>query len=560
MLVAACASDGELPGQELAIEGAPLADTALGSYLAARVARLERDTDSAARFYSVALDDDPDNARLVGRTMLMVLAEGDMARSIELAERRLKVQESDGTARMVLAVRDIKAGDWTAAGDQLLKARTSGIATLLHPMLQVWIGVGKGDAEAVGQALASLKGQSAFDAFRLFHGALANDVLGDYEAAGAYHLQTLESGSRAATRVVLAYGAHLAALGRQQDAAKLFADYLKEFPENAVIDDAAGVLEQQGTVPLPIADATQGAAEALMGAAGALTRDRTSQGAIIYLRLALYLRPDLDAAHMLLGDVLEADDRFRASNEAYASVPKSSPYYWDARIRIASNLNRMDKVEDTLRLLREMAEQRQDDTTALVAAGDILRSRERYEEAVGDYDRALGRVRELDDRHWAVLYARGIALERSKQWPRAEVDFLKALELRPEHPLVLNYLGYSWIEKGINIENARKMIERAVEQRPNDGYIVDSLGWVLYRIGNYEEAVKHLERAVELRPEDPVINDHLGDAYWRTGRQLEARFQWRHALALGAEPPADETIKQKLRNGLPPVNAGTPGT
>lgn len=540
--------------------GEPLADTALGNYLAARVARLERDTDAAAQFYSVALDKDPTNARLVGRTMLMVLAEGEMQRSFELAERQLAVQEADPTARLILAVRDMRNGDWEPAREHLLKSRRAGIATLLYPMLQAWIETAEGDGAAARQALESLSGQNAFDAFRLFHSALANDILGDAKTAGAFHRQTMAGGSRAATRVILAYAAHLTRQGQTDEAAELFADYLKEYPENAVIEQAAARLSKDGIVEMPVADAVQGAAEALMGAAGALTRDRTSQGAIIYLRLALYLRPDLDAAHMLLGDVLEANGRYAASNAVYAKVPSSSPYYWDARIRIASNLNRLDKVDDTLTLLREMAGLRDSDTTALVTAGDILRSRERYAEAVADYDRALDRVAVLDDRHWAILYARGIALERSQQWPRAEQDFLKALELRPEHPLVLNYLGYSWIEKGINIEDARKMIERAVEQRPNDGYIVDSLGWVLYRIGRFDEAVGQLERAVELRPEDPVINDHLGDAYWRAGRHLEARFQWRHALALGAQPEEVEKIREKLRNGLPPLSAVNSGT
>lgn len=556
LALAGCATEpGQRPGQETVAIGSPLVDTALGNYLAARVARLQRDTDVAARYYAVALEDDPENPRLVGGTMLMVLIEGDMERAFTLAERRLKTQETDSTARLTLAVRAMKEANWSEAREHLQKSRKTGVATLLHPMLESWIAVAEGNGDEARDALDGLRAQNAFDPFRLFHAALANDVLGSQEIAAEFHRKSVENGASAATRVILAYAAHLTRDGRQEEASRLLADYLSEFPENAVIVDAENHLKTRGTVAMPVTNAVQGAAEALMGAAGALLRDRTSQGAVIYLRLALYLRPDLDAAHMLLGDLLEANSRFEQSNAAYANVKPESPYYWDARIRIASNLNRLDKTEETLTLLRDMADKRTKDTTALVAAGDILRSRERYREAVGDYDRAIARIEKLDPRHWAILYARGIALERSKQWDRAEKDFLKALELRPEHPLVLNYLGYSWIEKGINMAEARKMIERAVEQRPNDGYIVDSLGWVLYRIGEFEEAVKHLERAVSLRPEDPVINEHLGDAYWRTGRRLEARFQWRHALALGAESEEAKQIRIKLRDGLPPIGA-----
>ena len=201
-------------------------------------------------------------------------------------------------------------------------------------------------------------------------------------------------------------------------------------------------------------------------------------------------------------------------------------------------------------MLRRMVEVRPNRTDALITLGGILRSKERYQEAVEAYDAASERLGEINPGHWLFFYNRGIALERSKSWERAEKDFLKALELRPEQPYVLNYLGYSWVEKGFNIERAKKMIERAVEQRHDDGYIVDSLGWVLYRLGDYAASVKHLERAIRLRPSDPVINDHLGDAYWRVGRKLEARFQWRRARSLDPDEDQVPDIEAKLENGL----------
>ena len=186
----------------------------------------------------------------------------------------------------------------------------------------------------------------------------------------------------------------------------------------------------------------------------------------------------------------------------------------------------------------------------LVNLGDILRSKKRFGESVKAYDRAISRIGAMEKRHWTLLYSRGIALERSKQWGRAEKDFLAALELNPDQPYVLNYLGYSWVDQGIKLDRARTMIERAVELRPNDGYIVDSLGWALFRIREFPGAVRHLERAVELRPQDPTINDHLGDSYWRVGRRVEARFQWRRALSLDPDPDQSARIREKVKSGL----------
>ena len=153
--------------------------------------------------------------------------------------------------------------------------------------------------------------------------------------------------------------------------------------------------------------------------------------------------------------------------------------------------------------------------------------------------------------NWPIFYFRGICYERDKQWDKAEADLKMALTLFPDQPHVLNYLGYSWIDQGINLDEGMKMIRRAVEQRSDDGYIVDSLGWVYYRTGDYAEALKHLERAVELKPDDPTINDHLGDVYWRLGRTLEAIFQWSHARDLKPEPDELVKIQQKLKTGLP---------
>jgi tetratricopeptide (TPR) repeat protein len=197
-------------------------------------------------------------------------------------------------------------------------------------------------------------------------------------------------------------------------------------------------------------------------------------------------------------------------------------------------------------LLRDMVQRQPDRADAALALADIYRENRRYPEAISAYDEAIGRMPRLEHQHWPVLYGRAIAHKRMEQWSAAEADFLHALALEPEQPFVLNYLGYSWVERGTNIDRAKSMIERAVELRPGDGYIIDSLGWVLYQLGEYEGAVRHLERATELQPDDPTINDHLGDAYWLAGRRHEARFQWQRALTFKPEPDLQARLEDKL--------------
>ena len=239
-----------------------------------------------------------------------------------------------------------------------------------------------------------------------------------------------------------------------------------------------------------------------------------------------------------------------AAVDAYRSIPAGSDYAWAAQLRAASGLADLDRQDEAIAALNAMADERPGRIDAASALGDAFRMDERYEEAAAAYDMAIGRLAIVEDRHWRLFYVRGIAFERLGEWPKAEADFLRALELEPDQPLVLNYLGYTWVEQGRNLDEARTMIEKAIELRPDDGYIVDSLGWVAYRLGDFEEAVYQLELAVELVPGDPIINDHLGDAYWQVGRLNEARFQWRRVLTLEPEDELADQIRRKLADGL----------
>jgi tetratricopeptide (TPR) repeat protein len=294
-----------------------------------------------------------------------------------------------------------------------------------------------------------------------------------------------------------------------------------------------------------------GAAEVLYGLGAALGRRGGEDLGLIYLQLALYLVPSHPLALLSLGDLYEAMKKPELANKTYERVPLNSPLQRNAQIQLALNLDAIDRTDEAKASLEKLIAANPRDLEAIMALGNVLRGRKQFAECAEVYSKGIDTIEKAEKSNWVIYYFRGICLERSKQWAKAEEDLKKSLELYPDQPHVLNYLGYSWIDQGLNLDEGMRMIKRAVEQRADDGYIVDSLGWAYYRLGNMEEAVKQLERAVELKPEDPTINDHLGDAYWRVGRTLEARFQWSHARDLKPEPEDLVKIEAKLKSGLP---------
>jgi Flp pilus assembly protein TadD len=253
---------------------------------------------------------------------------------------------------------------------------------------------------------------------------------------------------------------------------------------------------------------------------------------------------------MALGDLLLVSDHCDEAIRIYAEVPDDSLLRRNADIQSGLCLDLLDRTDEAATHIRRVIDENPADLEAVTALGNIYRGRDRFAEAADIYTKGIDTIKDPVATDWRIFYFRGVSLERSKRWKEAEADLLKSLELNPDQPQVLNYLGYSWVDMGINLDKGLEMIKSAVDQRPNDGYIVDSLGWAYYRLGRYNEAVEQLERAVELKAEDPVINDHLGDAYWQVGRKLEATFQWSHARDLDPEPADLAKIVKKLENGI----------
>lgn len=524
--------------------------TNAGSYLAGRHAFRQRDFGSASRFFGEVLVNDPTNLDLLRRTFMVSLADGDVDRAESLAARLVERRPRATLARLTLSAASARKGDFAAASKHLEGAPRRGINGFVIPLMTAWALAGEERYDEAIEALNTLRDASGFAVLYHLHAGLVNDVAGRNAVAENEYREAMKSARRPTLRVVQAMGSLLQRTGRLGEAIEVYDGYLAQNPNSQVLA-AAKQRAQGGLAADPLlSGAADGMAEALFNVAGTLTQENSASIAVMYARLATNLRPGFGMAQVLLGGLMETLRRYTDAIAIYDAIPSDHPIKWSARLQAADSLERMDKTDEAIERLMVMVGEDTDRYDALVTLGDMLRTKKRFSEAVDAYDKAVARLGDSEFRHWTIYYSRGIALERSKQWPRAEKDFREALRLNPDQPYVLNYLGYSWVDQGMNFEEAQKMIERAVELRPNDGYIVDSLGWVLYRQGKYEEAVSHLERAVELRPQDPVINDHLGDAYWRTGRQAEARFQWRRALSLEPEDDQVELIQNKIDTGM----------
>jgi tetratricopeptide (TPR) repeat protein len=528
--------------------------TTSGSYLAARHAGIERDAGAASAFYRAALRHDPKNGELLERAFLSVLADGEMDEAVRLAERIVALDKSHRVARLVLGVRALKQRQYQAARQHFAQSTRGPIADLTSTVLSAWTLYGSNETRTAVDTIDRLNGPEWYGAFKDLHAGLLLDLAGNRKEAGK-RLEQAHALDANQIRAVQAYGSWLSRNQNRDDALKVMGAFEKVLPRHPLILEAVDRLKAGQKLP-PLIDSPQaGAAELLYGLGSALGRQGGEDLALVYLQLAIYLDPEQPLALLTLADLYDTLKKPALALKVYQKLPEHSPLRRNAEIQMAIDLDQLDRTDEAKKRLDKLIADRPKDLDAIRALGDILRERKQFADCANVYGKGIAAIANPEKQNWFLFYFRGICYERSKQWPLAEADLKKALELYPEQPHVLNYLGYSWVDQGINLDEGMGMIRRAVEQRPDDGYIVDSLGWAYFRIANYDDAVKNLERAVELKPEDPTINDHLGDAYWKVGRFLEAAFQWSHARDL--KPDADELarIEAKLKSGLMDENA-----
>ena len=542
------------PAQPVSSSPYPAADSLEGNYLSAYIAGSARDTVAAAVFYREALREDPNNPELMERAFVSLLADGDVSGSQRVAERLLVRDPNNALAQLTLAVRALKAKQFASARTVLARGARGRAADVTATLLTAWSYAGSKDGKRALEVVNGLRGERAFAVFRDYHAGLIAELVGNLPEAET-RLKAAYDAEKATLRVVDAYSRLQSRLGRADAATTGYRGYEALAPRHPFVRYALDQLSSGRTLPPLVQTAQDGAAEVLYGLGSAGNQSGDELASIVYLRLALHLNPDHALALVTLADVFERLKRTEQAVEILKRMPPTSPMKASAEVQIGLSLEQLGKGAEAVQLLERVTADRPDDTDALVALGNVLRSRKSYAEAAEAYSRAIDKTRPGDGGLWPLHYYRGTTYERAKEWTKAEADLKRAMELVPDsQPLgksqVLNYLGYSWVDQNTNLDEAFRLLRRAVELNPRDGMIIDSLGWAHYRFGQYEDAVRELEKAAELKAGDPVINDHLGDAYWHVGRRLEARFQWQHAKDSNPEPDDLKKIEEKMASGL----------
>lgn len=520
-----------------------------GAYLAARSAVIASDYRDAASWFTRALLADPDNQQLLDGALVGRMSLGDFEGAKPIAQRIVTLGGNSPAANIALAADQAKRG----AFDEFLADQAAGrtINPAVDMLSLAWAQVGAGSMSEALEGFDRISATTGLEAFGRYHKALALASVGDFEGAEAL----MSGGLRMMRRGIIAHAQILSQLERNKDALALLD---KEFgtEQDPMIDALRAQLRAGATLPFDVVrNATDGLAEVYFTVATALNGEASNSYTLVYARTAVFLRPDHLDSILLAAGLLIRQGQTDLAIEVYDLVAKDHPAFYAVEIGRAEALASDDRNDEAIAVLTRLTGTHGDLMMVHLALGDLLRKVERFDEASQAYDRALDRVGTVNPSHWVLFYSRGITHEREKRWEKADADFRKALELNPDQPLVLNYLGYSLVERGEKLDEALGMIQRAVAAQPDSGFIVDSLAWALFTLGRYDEALDPMERASILEPVDPIVTDHLGDVYWAVGRKLEAEFQWHRALSFDPEEELATRIRRKLEIGLDAVLA-----
>lgn len=537
-LLSACAASGPDPLPEH--RGLTRPTGAFAAFLAGRQALSSAEYDRATSALLFALRANPSSADLRTQAFTAALIAGRPE-----TENLARAVADSPLAQLYLACADARIDRWDRVETWLLDLPSAGPLQTIQPILIAWARLGAGrpdDAlEAMRVAIETMGPRGILP----LHAALIADIAERREIADRFYQLVAAARSSHNVRTVFLLASWNHRIGRPEVARRLLTLIQDAAPDTSVLlprlDAALG--------QRPINSARDGLAEVFLALGASLPTPRNSDPALMVLNLALEVRRDFSAARMAISDIHLGRQHHAAALAAVETIPPADLLAPLVVLRRAVVLDRLDRTDQASEVLAGLANELPNNAVPERYQGDMLRARSRYKEAIGAYDRALARISAPGPSDWVLFYNRAIALDRDGQWDRAEADFVTALRLSPEQPYVLNYLAYSWAERGANLERGRVMLERALRARPNDGAITDSLGWVMFRLGNLPEAVVLMERAIELEPDDPTINAHLGDVYWAVGRRIEALYQWRRALTLN--PSADEArqLDEKIRPG-----------
>lgn len=542
-------------------------NTFSGAFLAARTADFDKDYATAVSLYKIALQFDPTNSDVKQRLMITQLMNGDFAEGVKLADTLKNDPAVERITSTVRGMEAIRKREYKSAEKILAYKGPNDLDRMMNDLLLAWAKFGDGQPKEALKLITGMQGPEWLAIFKNYHAGALAAAAGDKATARARLNEAIldRNGASAAPdtfiRAVMALARLEARDGNKQKALDAIAvgdNFITSYAPLKALRQSIEAGEKQEQ---QVRTAAQGAAAVLFSIGGALNRNGAEDIVSLYLQSARALDPDSDDVLVLLGGLAENQKKPDLAIGYYRSVPEKSPMRRISELQLGLNLADTGKVDEAKKHLQELIDADPADLRSYLALGSVLSDAKDYRAMGTLYDKAVEVIGAVPNRnHWSIFFQRGIAYERLKEWDKAEPNFREALKLNPDQPQVLNYLGYSWVDMNLNLDEGLDMIRKAVSLKPDDGYIVDSLGWAYYRLGRFDDAVSELERAAELKAGDPTINDHLGDAYWRVGRKLEATFQWNRALGLKPEEDEIPKIKLKIESGLPDVKATDPAS
>lgn len=555
--VPAAQSDSALESQTANLVRPNWSKGLAGSFLSSRFAKQHQDIAEAAKYMVRALQSDPTNLALQQEAMRALVKAGDMEAATAIAHTLSQSQAQDPLVATLVMVERFKKGDYANARKIMKLPADRGLFGVIKPAIDQWLAIAMGGLTSPVVMQGAIDKSGFFAPFLTYHAALMNDLLGFGDMARKQYALASADASVAPYRVVEAYANFLLRQKERDKAQQLFDTYAAENPDSNLIPAPF----RRGVVPAPlVANAGEGMAELFFSTASILFGEELTGESFLYLRLALALQPDLPPAQLMLANIYETNKEYEEAIRIYESIKPGSVFYRRGQLRRALNLEAMGRLDAAVESLKSLTEEHPSDESPYITLGDVMREQKKFERAIEYYSLAISRIEKrlgkLRSSDWPLYYARGVASERAGMWNAAERDFFAALKLEPNQPDVLNYLGYSWLIQGKNLEKARDYIEIALSAKPDDAHILDSMGWAYYVMGNYPKAIEYLERAADVLPQDITINDHLGDAYWQTGRKVEANYQWQRALNFKPEDEEAERIREKLARGLSDGKAG----
>lgn len=528
-----------------------------GAYLAGRVAHLRKDFNSAADYYMQSLKNDPENSELLGRVYVILASQGRIDEAAKFAAASQKKGDTNNFTHIIIATSDMKKGFYPQALNSLERMGGNPVyKEFITPLLSSWIYAGMGKQDKAIAALNNLNKDPAFKGLYHIQAGMIYDYFGNNdEAQKNYEViindETTEMSFRALQIITNFY-----IRTNQKDKAVALS---QKYNDDKLLVDMLSNLAKENQTAIPnetkaiIDSADIGYSDALFNIAANMRQIASGTDiAHIFACLSVYSNPNNELSKLMLADILESREMYADAIKLYDEIPQTSLTYNSVQIKKASDYVMMQDYEAAEILLQSLAEDNPNSFQINLDLADVLRLREKYSESIPYYEKSLQLMKKKDINTWVIYYALGISYEQSGNWEKAEETFKKALETSDNHYFVQNYLAYSWIKQGKNMDEAISMIVDAYIQAPSDGHITDSLGWGLYRIGKYQEAVTYLESASEVEPANALISDHLGDAYWQTGRKDEAVFQWKHTLKMKDDTKEVDMdkVKEKIQNGL----------